>query len=75
MTRLDFTVLDHVVAQSGHSRISGTVVKMELEEDFSFNYGPPTGIVNVSIRLSPGTVVEAKASEWNIVKLEDPDGR
>ena len=67
--RLDYTILDRVVARKGASSIEGEIVSMELDEDYGFSYGPPSGIVNVTIRVGQGSSIEVRDSSWSIERV------
>ena len=69
MVRPDCTILDRVVATKGRSIIEGYVTRIELEEDYSFSYGPPQGVVNVTIRVEQGSSIEVSDSNWSIGRV------
>ena len=67
--RLDYTILDRVVARKGASSIQGEIVSMELDEDYGFSYGPPSGIVNVTIRVGRDSIIRVNNSGWTIDRV------
>ena len=67
--RLDYTILDRVVARKGASSIQGEIVSMELDEDYGFSYGPPSGIVNVTIRVGGESIIRVNNSGWTIDRV------
>ena len=67
--RLDYTILDRVVATRGRSIIEGYVTQIELEEDYGFSYGPPSGIVNVTIRVGRESIIRVNNSGWTIDRV------
>ena len=69
MVRPDYTILDRVVAYKGRSIIEGYVTRIELEEDYSFSYGPPQGVVNVTIRVEQGSNIQVNNSGWTIDRV------
>ena len=69
MVRPDYTILDRGIAYKGNSRIEGYVTQIELEEDYSFSYGPPEGVVNVTIRVGQGSSIEVRDSSWSIERV------
>lgn len=69
--RLDYTILDRVIARKGSSSIEGEIVAMELEEEYSFNYGPPSGIVNITIRLEHESSIQVNDSSWTIERVAE----
>ena len=69
MVRPDYTILDRVIAYKGNSRIEGYVTQIELEEDYSFGYGPPSGIVNVTIRVGRESIIRVNNSGWTIDRV------
>ena len=69
--RPDYTILDRVIAYKGNSRVEGEIVSMELEEDYSFSYGPPQGVVNVTIRIEHGSSIEVSDSNWTIERVAE----
>ena len=69
MVRPDYTILDRVVARKGASSIQGEIVSMELDEDYSFGYGPPSGIVNVTIRVGHESIIRVNNSGWTIDRV------
>lgn len=70
--RLDYTILDRVIARRGSSVIEGEVVSMELEEEHTFARSV-MGIVHVTIRVGEGSLFEI-SSNWDIKRVES-DGR
>ena len=42
---------------------------MELDEDYGFSYSPPSGIVNVTIRIENGSNIEVSESGWTIERV------
>ena len=67
--RLDYTILDRVVATRGRSIVEGYVTQIELEEDYGFSYSPPQGVVNVTIRVERGSNIQVNNSGWTIDRV------